>query len=82
MIGISSLGFGGTNAHAVLKRGHTSTVYKIPQRPYRLVLASGRTPQAVQNFLKGVEKNGNDQEFLALVDEIHKINIDGHVYRG
>lgn len=82
MIGISTSGFGGTNAHAVLKHWPVKTNSKIRPRQYRLVVASGRTSEAVNSFLDGIERNKSDPEFLALVDEIHKINIDGHGYRG
>lgn len=80
MIAISSLGFGGTNSHVVLKPLSKQTNYVRPKN--RLVLVSGRTPEAVDHFLDGVQANEHDQEFLGLVDEIHKMNIDGHEYRG
>lgn len=50
--------------------------------PGRLVLVSGRTSDAVYTFLNGIWDNELDIEFLALVDEIHKKNIEGHEHRG
>jgi hypothetical protein len=47
-----------------------------------VVAVSGRTEEAVQEFLKEVEQNQNDPEFIALVNEIHANNIPGHEFRG
>lgn len=82
LIGLSNLGFGGANAHVVLKPYTQSLQNGYLQSKCRLVLVSGRTIEAVQHFLKRVQENREDREFLALVDEIHKINITGHNYRG
>lgn len=46
------------------------------------MLVSGRTSEAVDYLINGIQKNEKDHEFLALLDEIHKINIDGHTHRG
>lgn len=74
-------GFGGANATCILKpHNKVKTQYKKPT--YRLVCASGRTEEAVNYFLDQVEANRHDEEFLALIDEIHKLNISGHNYRG
>lgn len=82
MIALSSLGFGGANAHVVLKPNPVSRQKQYIQSKNRLVLVSGRTPEAVDHLLKGVQANGDDQEFLGLLDEIHRMNVDGHEYRG
>ncbi|KAJ8964696.1 hypothetical protein NQ317_001270 [Molorchus minor] len=73
--------FWGSNAHIILK---SNPKEKKPYKPpkHRLVHVSGRTEEAVNYFLDGVEKNQNDEEFLALVDEIHKENMEGHTFRG
>lgn len=81
LIGLNSFGFGGANGHIVLK---PYSKLKIPHNKssYRLAVSSGRTIESVEHFLNGIEKYENDEEFLAMVDEIHKSNIDGHIYRG
>ncbi|KAJ8954469.1 hypothetical protein NQ314_007075 [Rhamnusium bicolor] len=82
IVALNSFGFGGANAHIVLKsnsKGKTKT-YNRPK--HRLIHVSGRTEEAVHHFLEGVEKNQDDPEFLSLVDEIHKMNIEGHNFRG
>lgn len=83
-VALSSLGYGGANAHVVVKPTNLeqTNCKTLPNYKNRLVLASGRTPEAVSHFLDGIEKNQDDHDFLCLVDEIHKINIDRHEYRG
>lgn len=79
---ISSLGYGGTNAHLVVK-SHSKHMNNNLRRPHhRLVFASGRTEEALHYFLNEMQKKQDDQEFLTLLDEIHKMNIDGHYHRG
>lgn len=83
-ISISSIGYGGSNAHAVVKppMAHQKNCKSLQQYKHRLVFASGRTQDAVNHFLNGTEKNKEDYEFLSLVDEIHKMNVERHEYRG
>ncbi|KAJ8950730.1 hypothetical protein NQ318_011221 [Aromia moschata] len=81
-VALNSFGFGGANSHAVMRsnaKAKTDT-YKPPK--HRLVQVSGRTEEAVNHFLDGVARNQHDDEFLALVDEIHKMNVEGHNFRG
>lgn len=82
LVSISSMGFGGANSHVVVKPHsiHTNDNFRRPN--HRLVLTSGRTVEAVDYFIDKVQRNQDDQEFLALVDEIHKINMNGHFHRG
>lgn len=81
IIAINCFGFGGANAHVVIDP-HTKPKTNLKKPKHRLVIASGRTYEAVEHFLDNVLKNQDDQDFLALIDEIHKNNIDGHGYRG
>lgn len=82
LVALNTFGFGGANAHVALKSNpkEKSQTYKKPKN--RLVQVSGRTEEAVNHFLDEIEKNANDEEFLALVDDIHKLNCEGHNYRG
>lgn len=82
LIAISNLGFGGAIAHVVLKPYRKLLEKRVEQSSHRLVLVSGRTLEAVDYFLENVKKNQTDLEFLSLVDEIHSMNVDGHIYRG
>lgn len=83
-IAISSLGFGGANAHVVIKPTLTNKVDKttVEKPKHRLVLSSGRTPEAVNLFIDGLIKYQDDLGFLTLINEIHKMDIDRHNYRG
>ncbi|XP_063931279.1 fatty acid synthase [Zophobas morio] len=82
IIGINSFGFGGANAHIILKSNpKPKTSWPADPLP-RVVGVSGRTQEAVNNFLDYIEEYGDDEEFLALVDQIHQNNINGHPYRG
>lgn len=82
MVALSSLGFGGSNGHIVLRSNPLRRKKMLEQPKQRLVLVSGRTQEAVDHCLDEVQKHQDDSEFLALLDEVHKINIDGHIYRG
>jgi len=56
-IGINSFGFGGSNAHALLKWNHKKINNKAPNDDLpRLVILSGRTEESVTLFLNDVSK--------------------------
>ncbi|CAH0549737.1 unnamed protein product [Brassicogethes aeneus] len=82
IVGVNNFGFGGANAHIILKSNTKPKTTGIPSPLPRVVSVSGRTQEAVDNFLTKVEKNKNDEEFLALIDAVHSKNINGHIYRG
>lgn len=82
VVAINSFGFGGANAHIVLRSNPKPKTNWPPGPLPRLVTVSGRTEQAVNNFLDKLQANKNDEELLALVDEVHRSNIPGHNYRG
>lgn len=82
IVAINSFGFGGANAHIVL-RSNPKPKISWPAGPIpRVIGVSGRTEEAVLNFLQKLEAYKNDEELLALVDSIHSSNIPGHSYRG
>lgn len=83
LVGINSFGFGGANAHIVLRSNPKPKLspvldVKLP----KIVPVSGRTQQAVESFLDKVKENEKDDEFVALVQDLHTANIPGHGYRG
>ena len=82
IIGLNSFGFGGANAHVILKSNKkpksVGTIGDIP----RIAVCSGRTEEAVETLLTEIEANRNDDEFIGLVNEIHTKNIPLHYYRG
>ncbi|XP_053661661.1 fatty acid synthase-like [Anopheles marshallii] len=74
LVAVNSFGFGGANAHALL---HAHTQRKASHdRPFdelpRLVVWSGRTIEAVDQFLEGVAKHNFDPELYALSHNIQR----------
>nr|UEN71129.1 fatty acid synthase 1 [Glyphodes pyloalis] len=84
MCGINSFGFGGANAHVLLKNVARDKVnYGIPTDDLpRLVCASGRTESAVAKILDDLESRPVDTELIRLYHAIHDEDIIGHVVRG
>ncbi|XP_012261752.1 fatty acid synthase [Athalia rosae] len=83
LVAVNSFGFGGANAHIVLRSNPKPKLspvldVKLP----KIVAVSGRTQEAVSSFLDKVKEHGNDDEFIALVQDLHTVNIPGHGYRG
>ncbi|KAJ8943746.1 hypothetical protein NQ318_011957 [Aromia moschata] len=79
---INSFGFGGANAHVVLRSNpKPKTTWPAGAVP-RVIGVSGRTEEAVDHFLSKIDQHKNDEELLALLDEVHSVNINGHSYRG
>lgn len=83
LVAVNSFGFGGANAHLLFRtnpKPKLSPVLnsKIP----KMVTVSGRTEEAVEYLLAKAKEYENDDEFLALLHDIHSSNITGHLYRG
>ncbi|XP_069675926.1 fatty acid synthase-like [Periplaneta americana] len=84
LVGISSFGYGGANAHLLLQWNDKHKINGgapadcLP----RLVVASGRTEEAVDVILKEFESRPVDAEFVSLMQDIQAEEIVGHVYRG
>ncbi|KAH8377960.1 hypothetical protein KR093_008108 [Drosophila rubida] len=84
IVGLNSFGFGGANAHVILKSHakNKSAIAKPKSQTLKLVICSGRTKQAVQQLLDAAVKNRHDDEFLVLINDIHAQPIPLHPYRG
>ncbi|XP_046963942.1 fatty acid synthase-like [Vanessa cardui] len=84
MTGINSFGFGGANAHVLLKSvARTKVNNGLPSDDLpRLVCVSGRTEAAVARILDDLESRTVDAELVRLLHAIHDDNIDGHMFRG
>ncbi|KAL2737028.1 fatty acid synthase-like, partial [Vespula squamosa] len=83
-IGVNSFGFGGANAHILLKSNPKTKVNKgLPNDDLpRLVIVSGRTEEAVATILNDIDNRPIDVEFIRLLHDIHLKGTSGHLYRG
>ncbi|KAF2898262.1 hypothetical protein ILUMI_07913 [Ignelater luminosus] len=83
LLALNSFGFGGANAHVLLRaNAKPKTSWPATGQIPRLVTVSGRTESAVNKMLDRIHLYKEDEEFLALIDELHSKNIVGHSYRG
>ncbi|XP_061721884.1 fatty acid synthase-like [Cydia pomonella] len=82
LVAVNSFGFGGANAHVILEGGRGErpppAEYPVP----RLVLASGRTDDAVEKLLRLAVDHPRDAELHALIDAVHARATAGHPRRG
>lgn len=82
LVGINSFGFGGANAHIILRSNPKPKVPAVLDSVPRLVAVSGRTEEAVNHFLDQIESLPRDDDLIGLLHEIHSSNVVGHAYRG
>uniref|UniRef100_A0A0K8V335 Fatty acid synthase n=1 Tax=Bactrocera latifrons TaxID=174628 RepID=A0A0K8V335_BACLA len=82
IIGLNSFGFGGANAHIILKSNPKPKTITPRDGPPKLVICSGRTMDAVQDLLEDAATHRDDDEYLALINGIHTKPISLHYYRG
>ncbi|KAK4878177.1 hypothetical protein RN001_010683 [Aquatica leii] len=81
IIGCNNFGFGGTNAHLILK--HHAQLNPTSQRidSNRLVCFSARTMASFEEIISSFKDNPTE-EYLALLQNIFKRNVDNYWYRG
>ncbi|XP_034666101.1 fatty acid synthase [Drosophila subobscura] len=88
IVGLNSFGFGGANAHVILRSHGKSKAPKATPKAtaeeqcLKLVVCSGRTEPAVQQLLQVATDQRHDEEFLALINDIHSNPIPLHPFRG
>lgn len=82
LVGVNSFGFGGANAHIILRSNPRPKVPTTPDPVPRLVPVSGRTEEAVNALFDKITSQPIDDELVALLHNIHSQNIAGHSYRG
>lgn len=83
-ISVNSFGFGGANAHAMLKANPKNKVnFGQPEDDLpRLVTWAGRSEEACNEIFNAIEKKPLDAEFIALLHNIQNEDVTGMVFRG
>lgn len=82
-VGINSFGFGGSNVHVVLRPNLQPAPAPPPYTSLpRLLLASGRTPEAVQGLLGQGLQHSHDLAFLSMLNNIAATPTSAMPYRG
>ncbi|XP_063240366.1 fatty acid synthase isoform X2 [Bacillus rossius redtenbacheri] len=82
LVAVNSFGFGGANAHVLLRSNPKPKAPAIQDNIPRLVTFSGRTEAGLDACLQKIEKLPRDDELISLLHDIHSNNITGHCYRG
>ncbi|KAG5306378.1 FAS synthase, partial [Pseudoatta argentina] len=85
LVGINSFGFGGANAHVILRsnpKPKLSPLLNITELLPKLIAVSGRTEEAVHTLLNRAQEHNKDDEFLSLLHVMHNNDIPGHHFRG
>ncbi|XP_012058645.1 PREDICTED: fatty acid synthase-like, partial [Atta cephalotes] len=83
-VGINNFGFGGSNAHVLLKWNDKLKINNgTPNDDLpRLVVLSGRTEESVKLFLNDIANHPIDVEYIRLLHDIYADNIKNHPWRG
>ncbi|KAK4878176.1 hypothetical protein RN001_010682 [Aquatica leii] len=79
IIGCTSFGLGGTNAHVVLKHNNKSQSLE-PRNFNRLVCFSARTIVSIKKIINSLGNNPTE-DYLALLQNIFRHNIENHWHR-
>ncbi|XP_022830419.1 fatty acid synthase [Spodoptera litura] len=83
LVAINSFGFGGANAHVILESEPRGAARAARARGLpRVMLASGRTEEAVAALTELAARHRDDAALHALLDAVHRHNIPGHSHRG
>lgn len=82
LVAVNSFGFGGANAHVLLKRWNKiknrTPIDEVP----RLVCWSGRTEESVTKVIGKLKSIPLDTEFIGLLHNIQNTQIPDNLYRG
>ena len=80
--GVNSFGFGGANAHVILKSNDEPVIEAEYRETVRLFVYGSRTKEGVDHILKAIETNPNNMYFHKLLNETACMPVETHPYRG
>ncbi|NXA42880.1 FAS synthase, partial [Eudromia elegans] len=82
LVSINSFGFGGSNAHVILRPNEKKCQPPETCTLPRLVQICGRTQEAVEILIQESRKHGGCSPFLSLLSDISAIPVSSMPYRG
>ena len=82
LVGVNSFGFGGANAHVIVKSNDKEKTPHTGADKPRLFVYGGRTQEAVENVLKMAQKYPTDLDLHTLWNGSANMSLDTHPYRG
>ncbi|XP_071429466.1 fatty acid synthase [Pithys albifrons albifrons] len=82
LVSINSFGFGGANAHVILRPNKEKRQPLETCNMPRLVQVSGRTQEAVEILIQESRKHGGCSPFLSLLGDISALPVSSMPYRG
>nr|XP_018905067.1 PREDICTED: fatty acid synthase [Bemisia tabaci]XP_018905075.1 PREDICTED: fatty acid synthase [Bemisia tabaci] len=82
LVAVNSFGFGGANAHIILRSNPKPKSVPIQDDIPRVIAVSGRTDEAVNYKLSKIEETPRDDDLNGLLHGIYSKPIIGHSYRG
>ncbi|KAM9537489.1 fatty acid synthase [Guaruba guarouba] len=82
LVSINSFGFGGANAHVILRPNENKRQPLETCNMPRLVQICGRTQEAVETLIQESRKHGGCSPFLSLLTDISAVPVSSMPYRG
>lgn len=82
LVGINSFGFGGSNVHVILRSPTVPQAKPLKDLHKVCVPLSGRTEEAVENYVQLANKTPNNEGLLTLLADISATPTNTFPYRG